>query len=300
MRTNADLLQPHRWRDDFVDRVSTPPQRPLPWVLRAAEEAIGRPEESNDLEVEALCRAGQRISCRADEDTRNAYHNRTHAGEAVWAALALWQCEQAARLVRGEALWPVLSGLTLIVAMLAHDLDHPGLFVAASQSEDLGRIERHSADLAIAILEDERVNPQVIAQINQIIRATEPVRGVPAAQEAWLTHPSLVTLLPVLATEADLLASAWFSTGPVRGQWLAQEWRAQVPELAQVIASWSGRRHFLASTRWLSGGSLTFGIDRSVAIEQKVLEEHGHRWDGLAFDVARTERLEAMRAALDV
>lgn len=300
MRTNADLLQPHRWRDDFVDRVSTPPQRPLPWVLRTAVEAIGWLDESNGPEVEALCRAGQRIGRRADDDTRNAYHNRTHAGEAVWAALALWQCEQAARLARGQAPWPVLSGLTLIVAMLAHDLDHPGLFVGASQSEDLGRIERHSAALATAILEDERVDTQVIARIGQIIHATEPVRGVPAAQAAWLARPSLGTLLPVLATEADLLASAWFSTGPVRGQWLAQEWRAQVPELAQVIASWSGRRHFLASTRWLSAGALAFGIDRSVAIEQEVLEAHGHRWDGLAFEVARTEHLEAMRAAFDV
>lgn len=297
MRANMDLLQPHRWRDDFVGRVSTPPQRPLPWVLRTAVETLCGSHDPNDPEVEALCRAGQRISRRADEDTGNVYHNRTHAGEAVWAALALWQCEQAVRLHQGQVPWPVLSGLTLIVAMLAHDLDHPGLFVGASQSEDLGRIERHSADLAIAILEDERVAPQVIARIGQIIHATEPVRGVPAAQEAWLAQPSLGTLLPVLATEADLLASAWFSTGPVRGQWLAQEWRAQVPELAQVISSWSGRRHFLASTRWLSAGALAFGIDRSVAIEQRVLATHGDRWDGLAFDLARTEHLEAMRAA---
>jgi hypothetical protein len=286
-------MSPHHLLSRFLSRVAQVPQIPLPQLFKeSATELNMLWGESVDFSDEALAlfRSGMRLAQLAEQETGHAYHNRVHTGEAMLASVALWGAEQQA-----GAESTLETGLVVLVAMTAHDLHHPGLWVSKATPQALGAIERHCAAMTSLVLRAEGVEEETIQTIVHIIESTEPVLGVPAAKAAFQAHPSDATLWPVLAGEADLLASVWHSTGPERGRRLAAERKAAHQDNGPVsIGSWRGRWAFLSQDIWLSTASHLLQLRQWQDMERDILAEHATAWDALHFDQARTEQQHHM------
>jgi hypothetical protein len=291
----------HPLLERFLTQIQVAAKRPVLQAFDAAGETLVPGQHAMALDAR-LAAAGQELADTVEEDTANPYHNRTHAAEAVWAAATLWEAENQARVAAGKTPWPARDGLVLLVAMVAHDLHHTGqVETLAPGQAPSGREEAASARAALKVLRWHEVDEATQARIAHIIRHTEPLAGVPAARAAYAAAPSLETLLPVLAAEADLLASVLPWTGPRRGEQLGREWTAAGAEkLAQAVTRWPGRERFLGIVTWTSAGAHALGLPAWVTLERQVLAQHAADWDSLPFEVAESAHHQAIEAALAV
>lgn len=273
---------------------------PLSWEFRLALQAIsGQPSDPRTLA--ALFCAGQQI-CFQLTQTREApaYHNANHAQDAMLAAVALWEATQEDRTAHGQPLYPAWAGYVLVVAMLGHDLGHPGGPVDPNDASQWGVIEAASARAVDHWLEQEGVDAATRVQIQAIIRSTEPIRGVPAAVAAWQASPDLEHLLPVLAAEADILGSLCWLTGPACGQRLAWEWRAAgAREAARSIARWTTRCRWLERVPCVSPAAERLGLPQMRDLERALLESWGPAWDRWPWPQAQRAHRQTMESLSD-
>lgn len=142
----------------------------------------------------AITRAGTRIAQWTDQHAiqadRHAYHNRQHVCEVMLVAAFLGRLH---RLAASEL-------QLLLLAVLIHDLDHPG------QPERHFASERRSILRARPFLQGAMIQPVAQAQLAALVLATEPTEGVRYAR-ACLEEPAGAGLLPppTAAPELQLL-----------------------------------------------------------------------------------------------
>jgi hypothetical protein len=170
-----------------------------------------------------------------------AYHNRLHMAQAFvsMSCLLLTQRELGAK--------PLSSAyahreLLALLAMLAHDLFHPGL-----QNKAQGEIEQIAVSALQPHLDFFGVSSKDQADIVGIILHTDPTLTAAVHQDCQGKVFDLADTrcLCLLAVEADILASALPDLGPQLTQFLAQEWAPHYPQAAQNLLLPNARAGFL-------------------------------------------------------
>ena len=187
-----------------------------------------------------------------------AYHCRRHFKEV---------CLGLSLLLAGAG-WPISDedAWILLLAAIGHDYGHEG-----RPNHRFGELEEKSCGLVADYLQRHPgVDAAAQERVAALIRATEPslysaVTG-PYAAGADL---STLETMKILLVEADLFASMLPEYGILLGNWLSEEFRAEAPQVAQVIASPAGRLGFLKAHPYVSPNSkaLNFGsvIESAVA-----------------------------------
>ena len=173
------------------------------------------------------------------------YHNRLHMAQAFvsMSCLLMNQRDLAADTASAstsEAL--AHRELLALLAMLAHDLFHPGL-----QNQAPKQIEQLAVDALQPHLNHFGVSAQDQADVFYIILHTDPA-SIPWVHEQCANRPFDVAHTPclsLLAVEADILASALPDLGPQLTRFLAQEWTPHYPLAAQNLLLPSARAGFL-------------------------------------------------------
>ena len=173
------------------------------------------------------------------------YHNRLHMAQAFVSMSCLLMSQRylaadTASAPTSEAL--AHRELLALLAMLAHDLFHPGL-----QNQAPKQIEQLAVDALQPHLNHFGVSAQDQADVFYIILHTDPA-SIPWVHEQCANRPFDVAHTPclsLLAVEADILASALPDLGPKLTQFLAQEWAPHYPQAAQNLLLPSARAGFL-------------------------------------------------------
>ena len=173
------------------------------------------------------------------------YHNRLHMAQAFvsMSCLLMNQRDLAADTASAptsEAL--AHRELLTLLAMLAHDLFHPGL-----QNKAQGEIEQIAVSALQPHLDFFGVSSKDQADIVGIILHTDPTLTAAVQQDCQGKVFDLADTrcLCLLAVEADILASALPDLGPKLTQFLAQEWAPHYPQAAQNLLLPNARAGFL-------------------------------------------------------
>ncbi len=184
------------------------------------------------------------------EATEPPYHSRRHFKEVC---LGLSLLLSAGTVQMGQASWSLSDedAWIVLLAAIGHDYGHEG-----RQNRTFGELEEKSCRLTGAFLRDAGLDDSVIDQVATLIRATEPTLYAaltgPAAHGAKL---SAIETMKILLVEADLFASMLPEYGILLGNWLSEEFKAETPGLAQIIASPAGRLKFLSTHPYVSPNS---------------------------------------------
>jgi len=191
-----------------------------------------------------------------------AYHNRLHMAQAFvsMSCLLLTQRELGAK--------PLSSAyahreLLALLAMLAHDLFHPGL-----QNQTPGEIEQLALHGLQPHLDTFGVHAQDQADITYIILHTDPAltAQVHLDGQGKVFDLADTRCLCLLAVEADILASALPDLGPQLSQFLAQEWAPHYPQAAENLLQPNARQGFLKHMALFnSPASRQLGLPEMVA-----------------------------------
>lgn len=175
-----------------------------------------------------------------------AYHSRRHFKEVCLALSVLLQSGQSLAAVDSEvAAWSVddFNCWILLLAAIAHDFGHEG-----RPNRTHGELEEKACQLAEDYLQAVMILPNgAMEKVQRLVRATEPslyMELVKMADNAG-KHIDTEDVMKVLLVEADLLASMLPNYGVVLGKLLAEEFRPQLPDLADLIGSVEGRQAFL-------------------------------------------------------
>jgi len=170
-----------------------------------------------------------------------AYHNRLHMAQAFvsMSCLLLTQRELGAKPLNSAYAHRELLAL---LAMLAHDLFHPGL-----QNQAQGEIEHIAVSALQPHLDFFGVSTEDQTDIVGIILHTDPTLTAAVHQDCQGKVFDLADTrcLCLLAVEADILASALPDLGPKLTQFLAQEWAPHYPQAAQNLLLPNARAGFL-------------------------------------------------------
>ena len=170
-----------------------------------------------------------------------AYHNRLHMAQAFvsMSCLLLTQRELGAKPLNSAYAHRELLAL---LAMLAHDLFHPGL-----QNQAQGEIEHIAVSALQPHLDFFGVSTEDQTDIVGIILQTDPTLTAAVHQDCQGKVFDLADTrcLCLLAVEADILASALPDLGPKLTQFLAQEWAPHYPQAAQNLLLPNARAGFL-------------------------------------------------------
>ena len=219
------------------------------WVGRALPDPVLR---------KACLGLAEAIDAAAQDMTEPAYHSRRHFKEV---------CLGLSLLLRASG-WPIPdeAAWVLLLAAIGHDYGHEG-----RPNRVFGELEEKSCGLVTDYLQRlPGLDAAVLAQVTTLIRATEPT--LYSALTTPVTRgddlPALETM-KILLVEADLFASMLPEYGILLGNWLSEEFRANAPQVAQIIASPAGRLGFLKAHPYVSPNSkaLNFGsvIESAVA-----------------------------------
>jgi len=169
------------------------------------------------------------------------YHNRLHMAQAFvsMSCLLLTQRELGAKPLNSAYAHRELLAL---LAMLAHDLFHPGL-----QNQAQGEIEHIAVSALQPHLDFFGVSTEDQTDIVGIILQTDPTLTAAVHQDCQGKVFDLADTrcLCLLAVEADILASALPDLGPKLTQFLAQEWAPHYPQAAQNLLLPNARAGFL-------------------------------------------------------
>lgn len=258
----------HTALSEFCAALPALAHRPVIEVYRDALVAQGWPTETLeawerlplssviDEGVHAVTfRVGCDLARKVEEDTHLAYHNRTHAAEAVAAAGLLVGLELAGHPCRREA------ALVLLTAMVAHDLGHQGWV----PDLPLGAMEAFSAEAATNAWQaygHPRAWQVAADRIRCIILGTEFVKGPQDNVDRLAANPdNWLARLAVLANDADILVSALPEVGVVRGQQLVDELAQSGHPHADAIGSPAGRLRFLQMVQLRSGAAQALGLE---------------------------------------
>ena len=173
------------------------------------------------------------------------YHNRLHMAQAFVSMSCLLMSQRylaadTASAPTSEAL--AHRELLALLAMLAHDLFHPGL-----QNRTQGEIEHIAVSALQPRLDFFGVSTEDQADIVDIILHTDPTLTAAVHQncQGRVFDLADTRFLCLLAVEADILASALPDLGPKLTQFLAQEWAPHYPQAAQNLLLPSARAGFL-------------------------------------------------------
>jgi hypothetical protein len=169
------------------------------------------------------------------------YHNRLHMAQAFvsMSCLLLTQRELGAKTLSSAYAHRELLAL---LAMLAHDLFHPGL-----QNKAQGEIEHIAVSSLQPHLDFFGVSTEDQTDIVRIILHTDPAltAQVHLDCQGKVFDLADTRCLCLLAVEADILASALPDLGPQLTQFLAQEWAPHYPQSAQNLLLPKARVGFL-------------------------------------------------------
>lgn len=197
----------------------------------------------------------QQIEYSAQMTVEPSYHNRLHIADALTGLTCLLHL-QTPDIRELPKDWCAC----LLLAVAAHDFDHPG-GANASRHE----IESMSVEKLQPILKQRAVEPLWQDRISQMILRTdicdveynhECVRNLPFE---WNVNWSAVLL-----NEADILASASSTHGWAMGLSLAAEWKKAKLPLHEVVGTVQGRLEFLKTLRFSSRGSKQLGVEDAV------------------------------------
>ena len=264
----------HTALSEFCSALPALAHRPVIEVYRDALVAQGWPTETleawgrlpiPDVIDEGVHAVTFRVGCdlarKVEEDTHLAYHNRTHAAEAVASAGLLVGIELADHPCRREA------ALVLLTAMVAHDLGHQGWV----PDLPLGAMEAFSAEAATNAWQaygHPRAWQVAADRIRCIILGTEFVKGPQDNAERLAANPdNWLARLAVLANDADILVSALPGVGVERGHQLVDELAQSGHPHPQAIGSPAGRLGFLKMVRLRSEAAQSLGAD-ALRLEQ--------------------------------
>jgi hypothetical protein len=254
-------------------------QRPVVDTFRQCLLEQGWPEETlaawERLPVEEVAaegvhavtyRVGRDLARQVEADVHLAYHNRTHAAEAVTAASLLVGQEMASHPCRKEA------ALVLLTAMVAHDLGHQGWV----KDLPLGAMELASANASLNAWEPygyPRAWQVAADRVHSLILGTEFVKAplqnalrLAAEPENWLAR------LAVLANDADILVSVLPGVGVERGHQLVEELTQSGHPHPEAIGSPAGRLGFLKMVQLRSRAAQGLGIERLREDQIQALE----------------------------
>jgi hypothetical protein len=202
------------------------------------------------------------------------YHNRLHMAQAFvsMSCLLMNQRDLAADTTSAptsEAL--AHRELLALLAMLAHDLFHPGL-----QNQTPGEIEQLALHGLQPHLDTFGVHAQDQADITYIILHTDPAltAQVHLDCQGKVFDLADTRCLCLLAVEADILVSALPDLGPQLTQFLAQEWAPHYPQAAQNLLLPKARAGFLKHQALFSSpASVRLGMPALVQAQlQEALE----------------------------
>lgn len=179
------------------------------------------------------------IAAHANNHAEPPYHDRYHFAEVVRAMAAL--LHQARQLGLLDADHAAIG----LVAMVGHDLDHDGSCVARTPS-----LESIAATRADALAAAAGLDARARALLGHVIMGTTTAEiGANARRAAGLLPPgpfgAQADLLRALANEADGAASLTPTLGWRLSDALAEEWRNEAPDMADRVASCTGRLIFL-------------------------------------------------------
>lgn len=230
-------------------------------------ESLSGGEMSTAPNLVRLYRTGLDVAARVEQDRFPPYHNRDHAGESMLAAEALVMAQFRDPHDR------MLQGMRLLVAMLGHDVGHPG---SAPGVGEPGALERASAMIVQDCMAayDSREKSVERDLLHGIIEGTEFGDG---PDRNWANHQAFpertLYTLQVLANDADILASVLPQVGMQRAQLLAQEWRQAGAPAGDVVGTWPGRLGFLQAVQVRSEAATRMGVPALQAAEIRALEK---------------------------
>lgn len=194
----------------------------------------------------------------------HAYHNRHHVTETIFAMGWLcWIAHLTGHLCREDAWLGVL-------AMAAHDVGHDG-----SCNRD-GRLEREAAETLIKVGSAAGLSDSALHTLRVVIHATGPEPLHPRPLLIPATHPSKLTLLSILAREADIAASVTPHLGWRLSAALQHEWRAALGEQAERPATFVGRLTLLRRHKQLSEFARLLGLQAVVKSQYESFELVGN------------------------
>lgn len=223
-----------------------------------------------DVPAEGVHAVTYRVGCdlarRVEADTHLAYHNRTHAAEAVAAAGLLVGVEFQGHPCQREA------ALVLLTAMVAHDLGHQG-WVPDLPAGAMEAFSAEQATAAWAAYGHPRAWQVAADRVRCLILGTEFTRA-PAenAARAAANPENWLARLAVLANDADIFVSVLPQVGVERGQQLVEELRQSGHPTPDAIGSPSGRLGFLKHVALRSSASQSLDAD-ALRLEQIVALE---------------------------
>jgi hypothetical protein len=154
----------------------------------------------------------------------------------------------------------------LLLAAIGHDYGHEG-----RPNHEFGELEEKSCRLVADYLQGQTdIASKMLDRVQTLIRATEPTlyAAVTGPYAAGDDLPTLETM-KILLVEADLFASMLPEYGILLGCQLSEEFQAEAPQVAQIIASPAGRLGFLKAHPFVSPNAkaMNFGSVIASAIE---------------------------------
>lgn len=224
---------------------------------RATYGAIGRKIPATDAAAVRLFSAlTADIEAFVEAGKGSPYHNHLHTLDTMRAMLLL--CEAADRI----GLQCVMPAHILVLAMLGHDLRHPG--GSSSPTRDH---ERVSADLVAGIARDCLMPLSQIEQIVDLILSTRPCFQIEmrAKSSGDLAH--------YLVGEADVMASLLPGVGSALSADLTREMGEAGEPVSVPFEVPQSRLAFLRAYRCISKPSRALGLDKAVATQISVLLE---------------------------
>lgn len=240
-----------RLEADFLQRRDRPPD-----LAGAVADAWAMLPPAPPQAHEAAAAIERVIAARADGVAEPPYHDRYHFAEVVRAMAAL--LAEALRLDLVDA----DSAAIGLVAMVGHDLDHDGSCMARTPS-----LETIAAAHADRLAAEAGVGPKARALLGHVIMGTTTAEvGANARRAAGQLPPgpfgAQADLLRALANEADGAASLTPTLGWRLSDALAAEWQDEMPDMAERVASCTGRLTFLTHFPVFSQPATALGFPR--------------------------------------
>lgn len=182
------------------------------------------------------------------------YHNREHLTD-VLLALGLLFDHATLQLTAGQK-------VMLVIAMLAHDLDHPGRSNAYPYE-----LEEHAWRQASGHFSGQ--TPAWRRRVRHIILSTDP-RSYHRLDRAILPRQRV---LVHMAVEADLYASLQPARGFYLGHQLSLELLAHNPQLAAHLDTLEGRLRFLQHCKAHSVAAAALQLNEVIAAQISVIRQ---------------------------
>ena len=197
------------------------------------------------------------------------YHNRLHIADTLFCMTDLLLATRATQ-QRDLASAPSDAEWVLMLAMLAHDFEHPG-----KVNQFPGEIESHSVNEVQPLMQAAGIPEQVRALIAELILMTDPSRVRPhhEAMRGRAFNLDDAGCMAILLQECDILASAMPDIGIALTHQLANEWAKFSETMGASLLLVKSRIFFLRNqAQFSSPASHQLGLPAMTAAQIRQLE----------------------------